>query len=99
MARGLRAPLSPNEELTLRRVALGIALAKDLPAADVLRLRNLALIEDRGERFSLTALGKERYRRFHRTSGGAPDNAPDNAIDDEGKLGDVVQTFPREMRK
>ena len=64
MARGLRAPLSPNEELTLRRVALGIALAKDLPVADVLRLRNLALIEDRGERLGLTALGKERYQRF-----------------------------------
>jgi hypothetical protein len=67
MARGLRAPLSPNEELTLRRVALGIALAKDLPAGDVLRLRNLALIEHRGERFGLTALGKDRYQRFHWT--------------------------------
>ena len=63
MARGLRAPLSPNEELALRRVALGIALAKDLPAADVLRLRNLALIEDRGERLGLTTLGRERYER------------------------------------
>ena len=67
MERGLLAPLSPNEELTLRRVALGIALANDLPAADVLRLRNLALIEDRGERFGLTKLGKERYQRFHWT--------------------------------
>jgi hypothetical protein len=95
MARGLRAPLSPNEELTLRRVALGIALAKDLPAADVLRLRNLALIEDRGERLGLTTLGKERYQRFHRTSG----SAADNAIDGEDKLGDVVQTFAREIRK
>jgi len=95
MERGLRAPLSPNEELTLRRVALGIAFAKDLPAADVLRLRNLAFIEDRGERLGLTALGKDRYQRFHRTSGGAADNA----IDGEGKLGDVVQTFAREIRK
>ena len=51
----------------MRRVALGIALANDLPAADVLRLRNLALIEDRGERFGLTKLGKERYQRFHWT--------------------------------
>ena len=95
MARGLRAPLSPNEELTLRRVALGIALAKDLPAADVLRLRSLALIEDHGERFGLTALGQERYQRFHRTNGGAPDNS----IDAEGELGDVVQTFAREIPK
>ena len=67
MARGLRAPLSPNEELTLRRVALGIALAKDLPAADALRLLNLSLIEHRGEHFGLTALSKERYQRFHAT--------------------------------
>ena len=75
MARGLRAPLSPNEELTLRRVALGIALAKDLPAGDVLRLRNLALIDDRGEHFGLTALGKERYQRFHGMSGDPLPNA------------------------
>ena len=60
MVRGLRAPLSPNEELTLRRVALGTALAKDLLAADVLRLLSLSLIEDRGDHFGLTALGKER---------------------------------------
>jgi hypothetical protein len=72
MARGLRAPLSPNEELTLRRVALGIAFAKDLPAADVQRLRNLELIEDGGERFGLTALGRERYERLHETIDRAP---------------------------
>ena len=72
MARGLRAPLSPNEELTLRRVALGIALAQDLPGADVLRLRKLALIEDRGERLGLTALGWERYDQMHAKSGGGP---------------------------
>ncbi len=95
MARGLRAPLSPNEELTLRRVALGIALAKDLPAGDVLRLRNLALIEDRGERLGLTTLGKERYQRFHSTRSGAPDNT----VDGEGKPGDVVQTVAREKQK
>jgi hypothetical protein len=79
MERGLRAPLSPNEEFTLRRVALGIALAKDLPAADVLRLLNLALIEDRGDRFGLTALGRERYERLHETISDAPDKASDGA--------------------
>jgi hypothetical protein len=71
MARGLRAPLSPNEQLTLRRVALGIAPGKDLPAADVLRLRNLDLIEDLGERLVLTALGRQRYEQLHDTRGGA----------------------------
>jgi hypothetical protein len=95
MERGLRAPLSPNEELTLRRVALGIALAKDLPAADVLRLRNLALIEERGERFGLTALGEERHDRLHTTSG----DGPDNAIDGKGKFGAFVQTFAKDIRK
>jgi hypothetical protein len=69
MERGLRAPLSPNEELTLRRVALGIALAKDLPSADVLRLLKLALVEDRGEHLGLTTLGKERYQRFDQRTG------------------------------
>ena len=84
MARGLRAHLSLNEELTLRRVALGIAPAKDLPAADVLRLRNLELIENRDERLVLTALGHERYGRLNNKKG---DGASHNVIDDEGKLG------------
>ena len=95
MARGLRAPLSPNEELTLRRVALGIALAKDLRAGDALRLLNLGLIEDRGEHFGLTALGRERYEYVHETINDAPDSASDGA----GKLGDFEQTFVREIRK
>ena len=95
MARGLRAPLSPNEELTLRRVALGIALGKDLPAGDVLRLRNLALIEDRGDHFGLTALGRERYEHLHETIGGAPDNA----IGDGSKVGRSLRIFDRDMPK
>jgi hypothetical protein len=77
MAHGLRAPLSPNEELTLRRVALGVALAKDLRAGDVLRLLSLGLIEDRGDHFDLTALGRERYEHLHEVIGGAPDDAID----------------------
>ena len=88
MARGLRAPLSPNEEITLRRVALGIALAKDLSASDVLRLRNLLLIEDRGDRFGLTALGWERYECLHETNGGRRRNA-----------GHSLRIFDRDMLK
>lgn len=95
MARGLRAPLSPNEELTLRRVALGVALAKDLPAADVLRLLNLALIEDRGDRFGLTTLGRERYERLHETIAGGPDTA----IDDGSKVAHSLRVFAKDMRK
>ena len=92
MARGLRAPLSPNEELTLRRVALGIVPAKDLPAADVRRLRNLALIEDRGERLGLTALGRERYDHLH------PQRI-DGAPDDGSKVGRSLRAFAGDMRK
>jgi hypothetical protein len=36
---GLLAPLSPHEEVTLRRVAIGIAKLADLPAPDVARLK------------------------------------------------------------
>ena len=36
--RGLLATLSPHEEVTLRRVALGIAQPRELPAKDVERL-------------------------------------------------------------
>ena len=88
MARGLRAPLSPNEELTLRRVALGIALAKDLPAGDVLRLLHLSLIEDHGERFGLTALGRERYECLHETNAGGG-----------RKVGHSLRMFDRDMLK
>ena len=95
MARGLCAPLSPNEELTLRRVALGIALAKDLPAGDVLRLLNLGLIEDRGEHFGLTALGRERYEHLHKTIGGTLDNA----IDGEQGRPHSLRIFDRGARK
>jgi hypothetical protein len=76
LERGLLAPLSPTEELTLRRVALGIALAKDLTPADVVRLRNLALVEDNGEHLRLTALGQRRYGQLPRTKVGRPPAKP-----------------------
>jgi hypothetical protein len=59
----------------------------------VLRLGNLALIEHRGERFGLTALGKERYQRFHGTTGDGPDKATD------GGLGHLPQTPGTDARK
>ena len=45
MSRSLDAPLSPNEEVTLRRVALGISPMKDLAPRDLMRLKSLALVE------------------------------------------------------
>lgn len=43
MGRSLNAPLSTPEEVTLRRIALGLTPTKTLSARAVARLRNLAL--------------------------------------------------------
>ena len=61
MARGRTAPLSSNEEISLRRVALGICQPADLPARDIARLKTLSLIEEHGAGLRLTPLGRERY--------------------------------------
>lgn len=60
MNRGLKAPLSANEEITLRRVGYGIAKPKDLLARDVERLTRLALIDWQGDRLVLTGTGRQR---------------------------------------
>lgn len=60
MDRGLKAPLSPNEEITLRRVAYGIAKPKELLARDVEHLSRLALIDRQGKRLIVTDLGRRR---------------------------------------
>jgi hypothetical protein len=54
--RGLLAPLSPNEEVTLRRVALGVAKPARLSTRD---LKALSLIEEHGGSLRLTP--RERY--------------------------------------
>ena len=66
MIRSLNAPLSPHEEITLRRVALGAALEGDLPVQDIARLRNLALVEGRAGRVRLTESGRSRYESLRR---------------------------------
>jgi hypothetical protein len=60
MVRGLAALLSPNEEVTLRRVAYGVVVAKTLHPGHLARLRNLALIEDHEGALSITKLGQQR---------------------------------------
>ena len=72
MERGLRAPLSPHEEITLRRVALGISKAKRLPARDVAHLIRLCLIDEKDGRLSLTALGRQRYQGLPRPAAESP---------------------------
>jgi hypothetical protein len=68
MIRSLNAPLSPHEEVTLRRVALGVASESDLPERDVARLRSLALVEGRAGRVRLTTTGRSRYESLRRAS-------------------------------
>jgi len=60
MERGLLAPLSPNEQTALRRVANGISKPKHLRATSVARLKVLALVEENGGRIRLTPLGRQR---------------------------------------
>jgi hypothetical protein len=64
MARGLLAPLSPNEQTALRRVANGISKIKHLRATSLQRLKHLALVEERDGRIRLTALGERRCKEM-----------------------------------
>ena len=61
MPRSLNAPLSPHEEVTLRRVALGIANTRDLSQQDLRRLKQLELVVEVRGQPELTALGRKRY--------------------------------------
>jgi hypothetical protein len=64
--RGITAPLSPHEEITLRRVALGFGTPARLEARHVQRLLQLALIEEADGGLRLTELGLQRYASFER---------------------------------
>jgi hypothetical protein len=75
MDRGLKAPLSPHEEVTLRRIALGISESKLLPARDLAYLLRLSLIEENDGRLSLTALGRQRYQGLPRPDAEPPPHA------------------------
>jgi len=68
MSRSLDAPLSPNEEVTLRRVALGISPMKDLAPRDLMRLISLSLVEIDAGVPRLTEIGRERYRALPRAA-------------------------------
>jgi hypothetical protein len=78
--RGLLAPLSPHEEVTLRRVAIGIAKLADLPARDVERLTALLLVEETGGGLRLTPLGRQRYRALPNSAGISESDAPDELV-------------------
>lgn len=64
--RGILAPLSPNEEITLRRVALGFGERTRLAQRHIERLQQLKLIEDSDGALRLTELGLQRYASLER---------------------------------
>ena len=73
MERALLAALSPNEEITLRRISYGIVAARDLNKSDIERLKALALIRRRGSSFVLTLLGEHRVAQLpNNVLGGKP---------------------------
>ena len=86
MERGLIAPLSPHEEVTLRRIALGISKASQLPQRDVAHLIRLCLVADNEGRLALTDIGRERYRALPKAAGMT-------AVADEGQAAAVVANY------
>lgn len=62
MARGQTAPLSLNEEITLRRVAHQVPPWRELPKRDLDHLEKLALIAKDRDLYTLTRLGKHLYQ-------------------------------------
>jgi predicted transcriptional regulator len=61
MERGLLVELSPNEETALQRIAQGMMPTTDMKAHHLVRLKQLALIEETGTDFKLTDLGRHRF--------------------------------------
>ena len=59
MERGLLIELSPNEA-ALQRIAQGLMLTDDMGQHHLVRLKLLALIDEAGTDFKLTALGIQR---------------------------------------
>ena len=80
MDRGLKAPLSPHEEVTLRRIALGVSKAKRLPARDVAHLICLCVVDEKDGRLSLTPLGRRRYDGLPRPAGSLVEDEADAAL-------------------
>lgn len=68
MLRGQSALLSPNEELTLRRVALCSAPPAELSQRDLDRLEALGLITRSDDDIALTPVGKMRYEALPRAT-------------------------------
>ena len=80
MERGLKALLSPHEEVTLRRAALGVSKPDDLPARDIERLKALSLIEAHGGGLRLTPTGHRRYQALPRSTATCDSETPNKLV-------------------
>jgi hypothetical protein len=78
--RGVLTTLSPHEEVTLRRVAIGIVKLADLPPVDVERLRVLLLVEENGGGLRLTPAGRERYLALPNSAGNFKPGTADELV-------------------
>ena len=70
MERGLLAPLSPNEEVALRRISIG---STEIADAHLQRLVMLALIQQGPSGPHLTELGRQRLFDLGREPKGDPE--------------------------
>lgn len=86
MTRGLEAPLSNNEEVTLRRVAYGQSDIAHLRAEDLKRLRALKLIDGSPRVPALTPAGKQRFDALTKSVAIAPFNAQNELTATLGRL-------------
>lgn len=59
-----QAILTPDEEVTLRRVAFGQSDVRAMRAQDLSRLRNLRLIQDGKDGPCLTVSGRQRFEEL-----------------------------------
>ena len=67
MKHSLLVELSPQEALTLIRIANVDVGADDIGEANVTRLQSLGLVEQRGVSFGLTLMGIQRVARLRRS--------------------------------
>jgi len=80
------APLSANEEITLRRVAFGQSDVTHLRAEDLERLRALALVKGSSREPALTPEGKRRFDLLPKAFTLAAYNAQNVLMDTLGRL-------------
>jgi hypothetical protein len=86
MSRSEPVPLSEDEEITLRRVAHGQSDVAHLRAADLARLRALALIAGAPRAPTLTTAGKVHFDRLSKPAAVTEFNAQNELMATLGRL-------------